>query len=151
MPEKMPPIEKVYEAYSAIADERIIMHDTYALVKSSDGKKTYEVDWKDNVYSSSDNATYWQGYPGYPVLAVLMLQGKLPYHKENAEKMKNVPWKKWNDQYKRDYAAAAEHVFQELEEKGISTQNIRTDAEAAMQALSGLDLTVRRGRLKHSE
>ena len=32
--------------------------------------------------------------------------------------MKNVPWKKWNDQYKRDYAAAAEHVFQELEEKG---------------------------------
>lgn len=91
----MPPIEKVYEAYSAIADERIIMHDTYALVKSSDGKKTYEVDWKDNVYSSSDNATYWQGYPGYPVLAVLMLQGKLPYHKENAEKMKNVPWKKW--------------------------------------------------------
>ncbi len=151
MPEKMPPIEKVYEAYSAIADGRITMHDTYALVKSSDEKKTYEVSWNGTVYASSDNATYWQGYPGYPVLAVLMLQGKLPYRKETADKMKNVPWKKWNDQYKRDYAAAAEHVFQELEEKGIETEDIRTDAEAVMKALSALELTVKRGRLKHRE
>ena len=42
---KMPPIEKAYEAYSAIADGRVEMHDGYALVASSDGVKTYEVAW----------------------------------------------------------------------------------------------------------
>ena len=151
MPEKMPPIEKVYEAYSAIADNRVMMHDAYALVKSSDGRKTYEVSWNGDVFASSDNATYWQGYPGYPVIAVLMLKGKLPFRKESAEKMKNIPWKKWNDQYRRDYAAAAQHVFQELEEKGIDTEEIRVDAEAVMETLSAMNLTVKRGRLKHSE
>ncbi len=151
MPEKMPPIEKVYEAYSAIADNRVMMHDAYALVKSSDGRKTYEVSWNGDVFASSDNATYWQGYPGYPVIAVLMLKGKLPFRKESAEKMKNIPWKKWNDQYRRDYAAAAQHVFQELEEKGIDTEKIRVDAEAVMETLSAMNLTVKRGRLKHSE
>ena len=75
--EKIPPIAKIYEAYSCIADGRIELKDEDAKVTSSDNKKTYLVKWKDNVYSSNDNASFWQGYPGYPVIAVLMLQNKL--------------------------------------------------------------------------
>ena len=54
--EKLPPIEKIYEAYSALADNRIHMGETSAEVTSSDGTKSYKVAWKDNTYSSTDNA-----------------------------------------------------------------------------------------------
>ena len=70
---KKVPLAKVYEALSAISSKRVIMNDTEAIVYSSDNKKQYKVQWLDNKYTSNDNATYWQGYSGYPVIAVLML------------------------------------------------------------------------------
>ena len=81
---KLPPIEKIHEAYSAIADKRVVLKENEAEVSSSDLTKTYMVKWKDEVYSSNDNASYWQGYVGYPIIAVLMLQGKLPLNQEIA-------------------------------------------------------------------
>ena len=38
--------------------------------------------WDGNHYTSNDSATYWAGYPGYPVLAVWMKQGILPMNEE---------------------------------------------------------------------
>lgn len=37
--EKIPPIAKIYEAYSCIADNRIEMKENMATVHSSDNKK----------------------------------------------------------------------------------------------------------------
>lgn len=37
--EKLPPIEKIYEAYSALADDRINIEGNMAYVGSSNGKK----------------------------------------------------------------------------------------------------------------
>lgn len=59
-----PPIAKIYEAYSAIADGRVEMSDTKAYVESSDHKKCYTVRFDDHVYSSNDHATLWQHYAG---------------------------------------------------------------------------------------
>ena len=63
--EKLPPIEKVYEAWSAVADGRVALHpdERRAAIASSNGAKTYTVAWNENgsTYSSNDNATYWQG------------------------------------------------------------------------------------------
>lgn len=74
---KLPPIEKIPEAYSAIADNRVVMSEHSALVDSSDYTKRYTVTWDEDVYTANDNASIWQGYAGYPMIAVLMLQGKL--------------------------------------------------------------------------
>ena len=49
---KLPPIEKIPEAYGAIADGRVTMKDSAADVVSSDGTKTYHVRWNGNLYSS---------------------------------------------------------------------------------------------------
>lgn len=76
--QKLPPIEKFYEAYSALADKRVTVEGSSAIVTSSDKTKTYKVEWQDNTYSSTDNATLWQGYAGYPVLSVLILQKSFP-------------------------------------------------------------------------
>ncbi len=148
MMKKMPPIEKTYEAYSAIADKRIEMHEDYALVDSSDYSKYYEVSWNKDVYASSDNATYWQGYAGYPVIAVLILQGRLPKLNESyLFEMADIPWKELNDEHKRDYAAAAEEVLS----KKPHAKEIKEAAEVLYEALSKLDLTLKRGRVKHSK
>jgi len=70
---KMPPIEKNYEVYSAVADGRIVFDVESAKVCSSDYSKEYLVEWKDGVYSSNDNASYWQGYPGYPIIVMQLM------------------------------------------------------------------------------
>ncbi len=145
MVRKMPPLEKVYEAFSAIGDERIHAEDNAYMVFSSDKSKYYTVTVKDNVYRSDDNATYWQGYPGYPVIAVLILQGKLPYNREVCEEMKGIPWKALNDKYQRDYAAAAKEALQGLD---TDVQKIREEARKVYDALQVLDIETGRGKRK---
>ena len=135
MTKKNPPAEKVYEAFSAVADSRIRMYEDYALIDSSDRSKTYEVSWKDDVYASSDNATYWQGYPGYPVIAVLMKQGKLSCDEAVCMKMKGVPWKQLNDRHKRNYAEAVKEVLENLKQQGAETADITALAETVNNEL----------------
>lgn len=137
---KMPPKEKILEAYSAIADDRVIMHENSAEVHSSDGSKTYKVEWDGDMYASSDPATYWQSYPGYPVLAVLMKQGRLPVNEKEILTMAKIPWKKLNDAHKRDYAAAAEEALASIENRDA----ILKMAEEGNAALAKLDLVLKR-------
>lgn len=139
--EKMPPIEKVFEAWTAIADGRIELHDDYADVASSDGSKGYTVRFDGNRFSSDDNATYWRGYAGYPVLAVLMLQGRLPFAKDEAELWKGVNWKEVNTRHRNKYAAAVEEVARE---RGINLEKAYEDASQVMEALKSLPLEIKR-------
>ena len=81
--EKLPPVEKVYEAWTALADDRYDLSPEALIVRSSDGSKEYRVTWDDEErYRSNDNATFWQGYAGYPVIMALMLQGRVPFNGE---------------------------------------------------------------------
>lgn len=139
--EKLPPIEKVFEAWTAIADDRVTLHEGYAEVSSSDGTKGYIVRFDGNRYSSDDNATYWRGYAGYPVLAVLMLQGKLPFDREEAEKWKDVNWKEINTRHRNKYAAAVEEV---ASQRGINLVKAYESAETVMGALKALSLEIKR-------
>ena len=73
---KLPPIAKVYEALSAVADGRVrITGDTAAQVTSSTRDKTYTVHWSPDLahITANDNASHWQGYTGYPIIAVLFV------------------------------------------------------------------------------
>lgn len=144
--EKLPPIQKIYEAYSALADDRFDLRPEEATVTSSDGSRTYEVRWSNGLYRSTDNATYWQGYAGYPVIVVLLLQGLLPYDAEVASWFADIPWKALNEKHARDYGAALREAFQlaNLSEE----QAARAEAKAAedMAALGQLDIQV--GRLR---
>ena len=144
---KMPPIEIVFEAYSALADGRVNMDPdgNKATVTSSDQTKAYTITWEDHHYASDDNATYWAGYPGYPVIAVLMEQGILPYDRELAGQFKSVSWKELNQKYKRNYEKAARAV---MEEKGINADTAYTSAEQVLKILQSSDLTVGRGKRK---
>lgn len=148
MLKKLPPREKAYEAFSAIGDGRVEMHDHMALISSSDGTKTYTVEWDGFRYTSDDSATFWQGYPGYPVIAVLMLEGRLPMDEDVCRKMKGVPWKALNDAHKRNYGAAAEEVLNRLESQNTDTSDVRELADRVNEELALLDIETGRKRKK---
>lgn len=143
---KLPPIEKIYEAYSAIADGRVELGEGEAQVASSDLSRQYTVTWNGDVYSSNDNATYWQGYPGYPVLAVLMLQGYLPLDTEIASHLKGINWNEINARHKSDYAKASQEVLGRLRSAGSPADRIVRDAETVLKELAGLDVEIKRGK-----
>jgi len=141
--EKFPPIEKIYEAYTAIADNRIDMRENSALVKSSgSGEKTYTVKWSGNNYSSDDSASFWQGYAGYPIIAALMLQGILPLDKSVASLLSGINWNAINKKHKRDYTEAFNEVSEKFSE--IDRQKIISESGAVYKILETLAICVKR-------
>lgn len=151
--DKLPPIEKINEAWSALADGRVQVDESSqtAQVKSSDGAKTYTVTWREPgdgsvpVYTSNDNATYWKLYPGYPVIAVMMHRGLLPYDKEWAQNWGGINWTALNAANKRDYAKAVSDV---LGIRGIDADLSARRAGEVWNALAELPAAVRRGSLR---
>lgn len=138
---KLPPIAKIYEAYTCIADGRIEMKENEAVVSSSDGKKKYSIKWKNDDYASNDNATFWQGYPGYPVLAVLMLQNKLNYNKVIVNLFSNINWHALNEKHKRNYDAAVEEVLNEIH---YDTAIIKEEVNKIYEEIKNLNINIKR-------
>lgn len=140
---KIPPKAKIYEALSAIADDRVkIIGDTKAEVISSSGNKTYLIEWSDDFskITSNDNASYWQGYLGYPILAVLLTLDRLQYKKEIANHLAGVYWKKINTKYKNDWDRAVEAVLESLREKGSDIESINAEVDNIMEQVNNLSL-----------
>lgn len=138
---KMPPVEKVYEAWTAIADNRVTSCPDGIIVRSSDGAKEYTVKNIGDIYSADDNATYWQGYPGYPLIVYLMMQGRLPFDKDEAEKWKGINWNAINKKYKRNYALAVKEI---AIERGIDMVTAAKKADKVMEVLSSLPIVIKR-------
>jgi len=140
---KMPPKAKIYEALSAVADRRVTLTGaTTAKVVSSSRDKTYDVTWSADMrrITSNDNASHWQGYIGYPIIAVLLKTGTIPFSPHIAGQLAGVPWKQVNEQFKRDYDQAVNHVLDQIEAKGGSRSEIIDEVERIYQALATLAL-----------
>jgi hypothetical protein len=139
----MPPVAKVYEALSAVADGRVkLTGETAAEVLSSERDKTYKVQWSADGQgiTSNDNATRWQGYIGYPIIAVLLETGRIPYDPVIASALAGVAWHGLNAQFKREYDAAIEYVLAQVREHGGDPDSIRREAERIHTVLGGLQL-----------
>ncbi|HJU29200.1 MAG TPA: hypothetical protein VJ718_08515, partial [Candidatus Binataceae bacterium] len=103
---KMPPMAKIYEALGALGDGRVRLEDDRrATVLSSDGSKTYVVETRPDSreVSSNDNASYWQGYLGYPAIAVLIARGLASPRREALAALTGIPWKQLNSSFRNDY------------------------------------------------
>ena len=112
----MPPKMKIVEALGCVADNRIKIEDNTAVVKSSLGNREYVVKWDGNKkIVSNDNASKWQHYTGYPIIAFLMKKGVLPYSAKIGEALKGIPWKQINDKFK-SYAKTGFKYYHKTEE-----------------------------------
>lgn len=111
---ELPNKAKIAESYSAIADNRVNLLNNEAIVKSSNEEKEYLIRWNDNLYYSNDNSSYWQGIIGYPVIAVLMMQGKLSLNKNILKYFKGINWNRLNKETKRNYELSLKKVLDNL-------------------------------------
>lgn len=129
---KQPPRIKILEALGALADQRVTLTDSGAIVSSSSGNKRYTVIYNQSTdtITSNDNGSYWKGYLGYPALAVLMLNGRLPFNAKLASLLAGIPWKQWNENYKYDYSQVESLVRKRV-------------GEASAAALVKLDMLVK--------
>jgi len=146
---KMPPKAKIYEAMSAVADGRVtITGPTKAQVTSSSHDKIYDVEWSEDAseITSNDNASYWQGYMGYPIIAVLMVIGKISFDINIASGLVGVPWKELNSKFKRDYDKAIDYVLNQMQENGTDRSAITAEVDKIYEQLGALGLTRARSR-----
>ena len=135
---KLPPIIKIYEAAGAIGDGRLeLIDETRATVTSSDGAKTYEVafDAAARTVAANDNASYWQGYLGYPGIAMLLLRGVLEVSRETAAALRGIAWKELNRRFKNDYARTLAAVDEELARRGSDPAAVRAECERLLETL----------------
>jgi hypothetical protein len=140
---KTPPKAKIYEALTAVGEGRIKLTESgKAEVVSSDGAKTYVVEWSNDLrrITSNDNASYWQGYMGYPIIAVLMLLGRLDFKQEIAQLLSGIPWKDINRKFRNDYQKAIESVLNAIAAKGESRDMIVAEVDRIMAQIETLEL-----------
>jgi hypothetical protein len=151
---KMPPPIKIYEALGAIGDGRVRLEDEHrALVTSSEGDKTYEVELSDDgrEISSNDSASYWQGYLGYPAIAVLLIRGLYRAPANVIDALAGIPWKEINRRFKNDYDQTLAEVNQTVEASGHDPDAIASEIDAIMEALRKLRPTRGKRRRPPSE
>ena len=140
---KPPPRAKVFEAFSAVADGRVrVTGPGSAVVLSSGGDKTYDVTWSEDgrTISANDNASYWQGYAGYPILAALLVRGELHAGEDAVRALAGVPWHDLNKRFKRDYDAAVAHVLAGLPGDGPEAAAVEAAVDDVLEQLAALDL-----------
>lgn len=138
---KMPPLIKVFEALGAVGDGRVHEKGAGAAeVVSSDGSKTYRVEMSADggEVSSNDNASYWQGYLGYPGIAVMLVRGLLSARVETTRALAGIPWKEINRRFKNDYERTGAEVARIVNERGADFDGIQTEAESILDALRAM-------------
>lgn len=141
---KATPKAKIYEAWSALADGRVkLTGENEAEVQSSDRSKIYKVVWTEDrtAFGANDNASYWVGYMGYPILAVLMFLEAVSYNPSIVGLFADINWNKLNKLYKRQYDAVVEYVITQIEKAGRgSSEDVRKHADEVFSAIRGLKL-----------
>lgn len=141
---KLPPKIKIYEALGALTDKRIIMSGDRATVRSSSGRKVYQVtyDQNKNAIMANDNGSFWTGYLGYPSIVYLLAKGIITFDKHRTEDLKDIPWKGINTKYKNDYSKTEEEVRRIIEERGGNINGLENEIEAIYKQIKKLNLNL---------
>lgn len=141
---KPPPREKIHEALSAVLDDRVAIEPgNRADVWSSDRSKRYTVTWSEDLtrFGANDNASFYQGYIGYPIIAVLLKLGALPPPIDECAALRDVPWKSLNRKYRNNYAKAVDEVLTDRVRSSEERQAVESYIDEALRRLVGLELS----------
>lgn len=124
-----PHISKVYEALTAIADNRYkLTSDTELKIYSSSRGKYYTVtyDPKAKQIMSNDNTAYYNHSISYPMLTLLMLRGDLKYEITLLSPLSNIVWKDIMTKHKNDYDAGIAEVLSNLANQGVDVDYLQS-------------------------
>lgn len=143
---KTPPKIKVYEALGCVADERIEIMGSEAKVFSSSLGKYYSVWYEQNekAIMVNDNGSFYIGYLGYPAIAYLMKEGRLPFDQNYSDALKGIHWKDLNMKYNRskgdvpdyDFDSVLKEIDQIMLEKGIDLSRFHIYVEEVLNEIT---------------
>lgn len=137
----IPIYEKIFEAYSALADDRVTTSgDNEYKVSSSDYAKAYTIVKENGTYISNDNMSFWKQTIGYPIIAIMMINKELSYNKDVSDLFKNINWKKLNTEYKNDYVKTAQLILEDMAKNQIDINWIKTETEKVYEQIKTLKL-----------
>lgn len=142
---KLPPKIKVYEALGCVADGRIeVVGEHEARVYSSSRGKFCVVNYDADARAimANDNGSYWQGYLGYPAIALLMRIGAVSFDARYAEALKGIAWKDINTTFKNDFEKTAEYIHGILKTKGLILADFFREVESILAQIQKLDLSL---------
>jgi len=139
---KKPHILRIYEALTAIADDRIEMNGNRATFYSSSSEKFYNVEYDpiNGGIMSNDNVAYYTFSLSYPMIAYLMLVGKIPYEQKLLEILKDICWDDLNKQFKNDYDKTIKAVLGELKSEGTDVEFVRNEIQKIYNFVCGLQI-----------
>lgn len=143
---KIPIIEKVYEAYSALADGRVELAENKTFVTSSDHAKTYTVVFENGTYVSNDNMSYFKQTIGYPIIATMMLKNEIAINEEVVKFFAGINWKSINTKLKNNYVLAASTILEEMKEGGVDTNFVREETEKVYSQIKLLKLEYKKSK-----
>ena len=134
---KLPSLIKIYETLTVMGDERITVSGNTAKVISSNGDKTYDVEYDPaaNTIMANDNDSFWQKRLGYPSIAYALQTKMIPYNPKAGQLMAGVNWKKLNTSNHRNYDLSIETVLAKLDPEDRElvekeAKNIANEVEA---------------------
>lgn len=138
----LPPRIKILEALGSIADKRITkINDGEYKVVSSTGEREYtvRVDLKNLKIDSTDSGSVYKGYLGYPSIAVLMLEGVLPFSEKISNALKGIKWKELNEKYKAYWKT--EFVVKKIaQRKDVNEKEINDFVNKVMEKIKELKI-----------
>jgi hypothetical protein len=140
---KQPPSIKIYEALGALADGRVQVEGPTAKVWSSTRDKYYDVIYESetNSISANDNGSYWQGYLGYPSVALLAALGVIKYRTDVAAWLQGIPWKEINKRFKNDYSKVEALIREQLRQyEDFNEEALDDQIHLIAEQLSSLEL-----------
>lgn len=135
----------VYEALSAVADNRIeLINQTTARCSSSSKGKYYIINYDSASKSimSNDNMAYYKSEVSYPMLAMLMLLGETQYSKELLPYFVDIKWKDINQRNKNNYMKSVEEVLADLESRSVNIQWIKEEVSNIFNKLIAFELNM---------
>jgi len=139
---KKPHISKIYEALTAIADDRIEINGNKAKCYSSVGDKFYDIQYDpiNGGIMSNDNSAYYTYSLSYPMIAYLMLINKIPYEKKLLDILKDICWNDINKSFKNDYDKSIKLVLGELKSEGEDIEFIRNEIQKIYNFVCKLEI-----------
>ena len=134
---EIPPLIKVYEALGCLGDERMEMVDGVVKVFSSSKNKTYGVwfDEKSGAIMTNDNGSFWQGYLGYPAIALLMTKKILSFDKKWGKALEEIDWKGINTRNKNDWNKTLVEVDKIVKKRGFDPKKLRIFCEKVVDEI----------------
>jgi len=139
---KKPHISKIYEALTVIADDRMEINGNKAKCYLSSSDRFYDIKYDPIIGSimSNDNAAFYTKSLSYPMIAFLMLIGKIPYEQKLLEIFRDICWEDIYKEFKNDYDKSIKAVLGELKREGEDVEFIRKETEKIYNFVCKLEI-----------